>query len=373
MKISFGDLRVSGESKKHLEEVVNSNIVSGGPKVKQFEDSWGALFNTEYNIAMSNGTAADIAACMSLYDFGAKRGDEIIVPALAFAAVGNSVLAAGFKPIFVDIKRETMNIDPMKIEEKITPNTRAIMAVHSMGKPCVMDSIKEIAKNYNLRIIEDCCEAYGGRYKGMFNGTTGDVSTFSFYVAHIISCGDGGMVSTNNEEFEKVIRSVKDHGRKPGSLYFNHERIGLNFRMNALVASIGLPEIEKFWKIFNQRKKNFYNLKNQTADLSDLIYFTEEEPHEVLAPHAFSITLKDPKLNYHRLYNFLESKGIECKRNFGSMPTQHKAFEFLGHKLGEFPEAEYVGENGLHFGIHQFLLKEDVTYASNILHEYFKK
>ena len=322
---------------------------------------------------MSSGTSADIAACMTLYDFGAKRGDKIIVPALAFAAAGNSVLAAGFKPVFVDIERETLNINPSLIEEKINSRTKAIMVVHTMGKPCNMKSISDISKKYNLRVIEDCCEAYGAEYNGKFVGNFGDVATFSYYVAHLISCGDGGMASTNNVEIFDILRSVKSHGRHPDCIYFDHPRFGLNFRMNALVASVGLPQIDDFWEIFKKRKNNLYYLLDKTKDLEEFAFFNSEEKYEIISPHAFSITLKDPKYNAKKFYKFLEDNSVSCKRNFGSMPTQHKAFEFLGHKLGEFPEAEYVGENGLHFGVHQYLSKDDLDYVLELLHNYFKK
>ncbi len=163
MRIEFGDLKIGEVAKKHLAEAVDSNWVSGGPKVKKFEEEWGKLFDYKYNVAMSSGTDADINACFALYDLGAKRGDEIIVPALAFIAPANAVLAAGFKPVFVDIEKHTLNINPEKIEEKITPRTRAIMVVHTMGKPCKMDRIAEIAKKHNLTLIEDACEAHGAK------------------------------------------------------------------------------------------------------------------------------------------------------------------------------------------------------------------
>ncbi len=377
MEIKFGNLKVSEEAVKHLEEVVKTSWVSGGPKTKMLEKSWGNLFGYKYNIAMSSGTCADMAACMTLYDISnnskVKPGDEIIAPALAFAAVGNSIRAAGFTPAFVDVKRDTMNIDANKIEEKINKKTRAIMAVHTMGKPCEMDKILEIANKYNLKIIEDCCEAHGGKYNNQFVGTFSDMATFSYYVAHIVSCGDGGMLSTNKKIVADVADSIKHHGRKPGSLYFDHLRFGLNFRMNDLTASVGIPEINNFWNIFNKRKNNFYGLTERTKDLEEFASFVEEQPNEVVSPHAFSVILKNPKHDYSKLYKFLESKEIQCKRNFGSMPTQHKAFEYLEHKLGEFPEAEYVGNNGLHFGIHQFLTEDHLDYASEALHEYFKE
>jgi len=372
-KIKFGDLIISDEAKKLINKALDSNFVSGGHLVEELEKEWGRLFNYKYNVAMSNGTDADIAACMTLYDFGAKRGDEIIVPALAFVAVGNSVLAAGFKPVFIDIKRETLNIDSEKIEEKINSRTKAIMAVHTMGKPCEMDIIQKLAKKYNLKIIEDCCEAHGAKYKDRFVGQFGDIATFSYYVAHIVSGGDGGMCSTNDHKIYNILISLKNHGRKPDSLYFDHLRHGLNFRMNILPAAIILGEIKNFWQKFNKRKSNLNYLLKKTEKLRDFAFFNSEEPYEITSPHAFSITLKNPKYDYKKLYKFLQDNSIECKRNFGSMPTQHKAFEFLGHKLGEFPEAEYVGDNGLHFGIHQYLSKEDLDYVSDVLYEYLQR
>ena len=370
-KIKFGDLVISEKTKRVVNKALDSNFISGGRLIEELEKEWGKLFGYKYNLAVSNGTDADVAACMVLYDFGAKRGDEIIVPALAFAAVGNSVLAAGFKPVFVDINRETLNIDPGKIEEKITSKTAAIMAVHTMGKPCDMDFIKKLAKKYNLKIIEDCCEAHGAKYKDKLVGQLGDIATFSFYVAHIISGGDGGMCSTNNPKVYNILSSLKNHGRRPNSLYFNHLRRGLNFRLNILPPAVILGEIENFWDIFNKRKDNLNYLLKKTEKLKDFAFFNSEQSYETISPHAFSITLKNPKYDYKKLYRFLQDNSIECKRNFGSMPTQHKAFEFLGHKLGEFPEAEYVGSNGLHFGIHQHLSKEDLDYISQILDKYF--
>lgn len=372
-RVNFGELEVSEESRQLLNYCADTNIVSGGPLVKRLEKEWGELFNYKHNVAVSNGTDADTAACLALYDHGARRGDEIIAPALAFVAVGNSILSAGYNPSFVDVEKRTMNIDPNQIEERITPKTRAIMAVHTMGKPCDMDAITEIAQKHDLKVIEDCCEAHGAKYKDQYVGTFGQAATFSFYVAHLISCGDGGMVSTNDDSFAEAVRSVKDHGRKPNTLYFDHIRHGSNFRMNALTASIGLPEIPRFFEIFEKRRNNLQYLLNQTSDLGDRIIFNQEDETDLVTPHAFSLTLRDPKDNAEKLYNYLEKNGIMCKRNFGSMPTQHQAFKFMGHKPGEFPVAEYIGDNGLHFAIHQFLSQDDLDYCSDKLHEFFSQ
>ncbi len=373
MRVKFGELRLGETAKKNLLDVIDTSWASGGPKVKKFEEEWGKLFGYKYNVAVSSGTDADICCCAALYDFGAKRGDEIIVPALAFAAVANAVLASGFKPVFVDVDRQTLNINPDKIEEKISPKTRAIMAVHTMGKPCKMDIIVDIARKYKLFVFEDACEAHGAKYKDKFVGNWGDAAAFSFYAAHLICSGEGGMVSTNNKEIAKILQSVRSHGRRNAELYFDHVRFGMNSRMNDMEASLGLEGVEDFWKTFEMRKKNLYYLLDKVKDLEEFAFFNMEEETDVVCPHAFSVTLKDPKYDCKSLYKFLLKNSVECKRNFGSIPTQHNAFKFLGHKLGDFPEAEYIGDNGLHFGVHRYLSTEDLDYASGLLHDYFKK
>lgn len=373
MRIEFGDLRIDETAKEYLLDCVAKNWISGGPKVKKFEEEWGKLFNYQHNLAVYSGTGGDIGACLALYDLGAQRGDEIIAPALAFAAVGEAILQAGFTPVFVDVEKETLNINPRLIEQKITPQTRAILVAHTMGKPCEMDTIMEIARKHKLIVIEDSCEAHGAKYKGKFIGHWGDMAVFSFYIAHLICCGEGGMISTNDARLADILASIRSHGRKGGQLYFDHERLGTNLKMNDMEASVGLSETKKFWWTFDTRKKNLIYLLHKTRDLQKFAYFNAEGPHDVVCAHAFSITLKDPKYNCAALYKFLEDNSIKCKRNFGSMPTQHKAFAFLGKKLGEFPEAEYIGDNGLHLGVHQYLSLNDLEYISEKLHEYFKQ
>ncbi len=381
MDLNFGELRFDEEAKRNVARVLERVYDAGaGPEVEAYEKEWGKLFGYQYNLAVCSGTAADTIACKTLYDLGAERGDEVIAPALAFIAVGTSILDAGFKPVFVDVERHTLNINPRAIEEKITSRTRAIMAVHTMGKPCEMDAIADIARKHNLYVIEDSCEAHGAQYRGRTIGHWGDMATFSSYVAHLICTGEGGMVSTNNKEVADLLRSLRNHGRKPGDLYFHHLRLGGNYKMHDLEAALGRAAISKFWDTFNRRKKNLRHLMDATQDLSEFAFFNIEEPHEVLCPHAFSITLKDPKFDYQGLYNYLHNNSvmsIKCKRNFGSMPTQHPLFTRkytgLDHKLGEFPEAEYVGNNGVHFGVHQYLSQEQLEKASEVMHTYFKR
>lgn len=373
MRINFGDLIIGDTAKKYFQKIFDKNWASEGDNVREFEEKFAKKFGYKHAIATSSGTDADIDCCASLYDFGANRGDEIITPALSFVATANSILAAGFIPKFVDIDLESLNIDPSKIEDAITDKTRSIMVVHTMGKPCEMDSILKIAKSYNLKVIEDACEAHGATYKGRDVGTIGDMGAFSFYTAHQIVCGEGGMAVTDDDKLAGIIRSVKSHGRPPGSIFFDFQRVGFNSKMNDLEAALGLESIELFDEHFNKRKNNLYKLLELTKDISKYCYFIKEENYEKISPHAFPLVLKDEKYDRERLYKYLESKGIQCKTLFGCLPTQHNAFKFLKYKYGQFPVAEYVGNNGLHFGCHQYMTEDDLIFIKNMLEEYFNK
>ena len=373
MRINFGDLKIGDIAKDRIQKAIDKNWVTEGNNVREFESLFAKQFGYKHAIAVSTGTDACIASLASLYEFGAKRGDEVIVPATTFVATANAVLAAGFIPKFVDIELETLNINPDLIEKNIADKTTAIMPVHLMGKPAAMDKILEIAEKHNLKVIEDCCEAHGAKYKDKYVGTIGDMGCFSFYVAHIVVCGEGGMVTTNDDKIAEILRSVRTHGRPSGSIYFDFQRFGLNLRMNDLTAAIGIEGITNFEKTFKKRKKNMYKLLEMTKDLEKYAYFSKEEDYEVICPHAFPIVLKDHKYGYKKLYNYLESKGIQTKTLFSCLPTQHHIYDFMNYKLGDFPVAEFIGDNGLHFGIHQFLTEEDLTYMSGSLFDYFKQ
>jgi dTDP-4-amino-4,6-dideoxygalactose transaminase len=372
VRITFGDLKIGPTARRYVQAALDRNWVSEGENVAAFERGFAGKFGYAHAIATSSGTDADMVACASLYEFGARRGDEIIVPALTFVASANAILAAGFIPKFVDIKVDTLNIDPEKIEAAITKKTRAIMAVHLMGKPAEMDAIIAIAKAHKLMVIEDACEAHGATYKGRVVGGIGDMGAFSFYAAHVVVAGEGGMITTNSDEIDRVARSVKSHGRPFGSIYFDFQRIGFNSRMNELTAAIGLEGLELFERNFQKRKDNLYRLLGLTKGLEGYGYFLKEEKHEKVSPHAFPLVLKDKKYDAKKLYRYLEDKGIQCKTLFGSLPTQHKVFKFLGYKYGQFPVSEYVGENGLHFGMHQYLSDEDLVYIGETLKSYFR-
>jgi len=359
-RIEFGELVIGEVARKNLMHVCDTNWASGGPKVKQLEKEWSKIFNYKRSVAMSSGTDAVIASCLALYDIAdAKRGDEVIVPALSFIATSNAVRAAGLTPVFVDVKKETLNIDETKIEEAITPKTVAIMPVHTMGRPAEMDAICELAEEYNLIVIEDACEAHGATYKGKYIGHWGDMSVYSYYIAHLVCCGEGGMVSANDDHLADVLASCRSHGRPFNSIYFDHQRVGYNSKMNDLEASIGLEAVGVFWETFNTRHATMKRMRAAAEGYEDVAYFSEEDVNNKNCPHGFSITCKEEG-KIKLVEQVFDKYNIHHKRNFGCIPTQHRAFADMGYSLGDFPEAEWVGDNGIHIGCHQHLSEEDI-------------
>tara|TARA_B100000029_G_scaffold311698_1_gene304185 strand:- start:42579 stop:43724 length:1146 start_codon:yes stop_codon:yes gene_type:complete len=361
-RIEFGELVIGDLAREHLMDVCDTNWASGGPKVKALEKQWNELFEYTQSVAVSSGTDGVLNSCLALYDLkGAKRNvSEVIVPALSFIATSNAVRAAGLVPKFVDVKRETLNIDESKIEEAINENTVAIMPVHTMGRMAEMDVICDIASRHNLLVIEDACEAHGARYKGKLVGQWGDMSVYSFYIAHLVCCGEGGMVSANSEEIGNLLTSTRSHGRPHNSIYFDHLRTGLNSKMNDLEASIGLEALSVFWDTFWTRHRFMKEMRAGVVGFEDVAWFSEEDEGNVNCPHGFSVTCKTEG-DIEHIKAALDHHNIHHKRNFGCIPTQHAAFADMGHSLGDFPESEWVGDNGVHIGCHQYLSDDDVA------------
>lgn len=396
-KITFGTVSITKKSKDLIAKILDSDKVSCGKYVRELEKEFAKIIGTSEAVAVSSGTDADCLALAVLYDLGAKRADEIIVPALSFVSTGNAVLQAGFRPVFVDINKRTLNIDPSKIERVITSKARAVMPVHLMGKPAEMDTINSIAKKHNLFVIEDAAEAYGAVYKGKPVGTLGDMAAFSLYVAHMITTVEGGMVVTDKTDFAEILRSLRAHGRackcescvlnissgycekrfKYGDnrdIRFIFERIGFSSKMNELEAAVGLGNLEVYPQILKKRRKNLLYMMGKFKEFKPYLYTIEEDPDEQIGPHAFPIILGEGvKFTRDKFVYFLEKHGIDSRNLFLSIPTQCPGFEYLGYKLGEFPNAEYIGDNGLHIGIHQDIGKEEFDYILNVIRDFLSK
>jgi len=389
MRYPFGTITISGKTKKLINECLESTRLSGGNLVREFETSFAKIIGTSDAIAVNTGTAADALAMAVMYDFGAQRNDEVIVPALSFAATGNAVLEAGFKPVFVDIERTTLNINPAMIERAITPRTKAIMPVHLMGKCADMDPIMDIASRHKLFVIEDAAEAQGAFYKGRQAGTIGDTAAFSLYIAHLISSVEGGMVTTNKPEYAEILRSLRAHGRAckceqcvvssqqqycakrftyNTDVRFVFERIGFSAKMNELEAAVGLGYIEMYRDILSKRWDNWNYIRAQFSPLRGRLQTIDPSPFETMSPYAFPVIVpENASFSRDELTFYLEKNGIDTRSLFASMPTQCKGFGFLGYKAGSFPEAEYIGSHGFHVGIHHDINHSHIDYFIQLL------
>ena len=249
---------ISEKELQYVTDCVKSGWISSqGPYVKKLEETWSEYCGCKFGVACnSGGTALDLA----LVALGIGPGDEVIIPTLTMVACANSVYHLGAKPIFVDSEIETWNLDPVKVEAAITPRTRVIMLTHLYGHPCDMDSIMNLAELYDLKVIEDCAEAHGAKYKGQIVGSMGDVACFSFYANKIITTGDGGIVVTNNKEVAGEAQKLRDHYFTKGT-HFWHKHPGYSYRMSGLQAAVGLAQIERIDELINIRRENatYYN------------------------------------------------------------------------------------------------------------------
>ena len=367
-KVPFGTVSVTPRARELIHAALDANWLTKGKYVREFEEKFAALFGVKHGVAVSSGTDADALACAVLYDFGAQRGDEIIVPALSFIATGNAVFQAGFMPVFVDIKRETLNIDPAKIEARITPRTRAIMPVHLMGKPAEMDAIRAVAKKHDLKIIEDAAEAHGAEYRGEKIGAMGDMACFSLYAAHIVTTIEGGMVLTDSDRMAEALRSLRNHGMVGK---FTFERIGFSAKMNELEAAVGLGNIEIFDLILAKRRRNMRYLIEKFRRFDKIFITLKEEAFEQLGPHAFSIIVREGAgFTKNEFVACLEANGVDSRNLFYSMPTQCPSYAFLGYRRGEFPEAEYCSDHGTHIGIHQDIGLEQLDHVLSVVEKF---
>lgn len=241
MKIPVSEPLLDGNERKYVLDALDTNwISSAGKYITGFEDTFAAYCGVKYGVACSNGTTA---IHLALVACGIGDGDEVIIPDFTLIASANMVILAGAKPVLVDVDRQTMCIDVNLIEEKITERTRAIMPVHMYGHPCDMDPIMALAEKYKLWVIEDGAEAHGTEYKGRRVGSLGHSAAFSFYGNKTLTTGEGGMVTTDNQELADKMKMLRNQAFEHPR--FVHHHVGFNYRLTNLQAAIGLAQAEK--------------------------------------------------------------------------------------------------------------------------------
>ncbi|MCX4296481.1 MAG: aminotransferase class I/II-fold pyridoxal phosphate-dependent enzyme [Lachnospiraceae bacterium] len=249
--VALAQPQLNGNEYNYLMDAFLSTWISStGKYITQFEEKFSQYCGVQYGVAVSNGTTALHLALVAL---GVGAGDEVIVPDITFAATINAVIYTGATPVIVDIEDDSWCIDPNKIEKAITLNTKAIIPVHIYGQPCDMGRICEIARNYNLYIVEDCAEAHGAEWDYKKVGSFGIISCFSFFGNKVLTTGEGGMCITNNKELNDRMRVLRDHGMSRERKYY-HEVVGFNYRMTNMQAAIGVAQLEHINEILEWRQ-----------------------------------------------------------------------------------------------------------------------
>lgn len=349
------------KEKENVLECLDSTWISSkGKFITQFENSFSEFVGVKHSAAVCNGTVAIHVALLAL---GIGEGDEVIVPSFTYIASVNAIKYTGAKPVFVDSDNATWQIDPDKIEEKISKSTKAIMAVHLYGQPCEMDKILSIAKKFKLYVVEDCAEAFGSLYKGKHVGTFGDISTFSFFGNKTITTGEGGMVVTNDSTLYEKSVHLKGQGLAKDREYY-HDIVGYNYRMTNICAAIGCAQLERATELID--KKNFIArwYENKLKNLP-IVFHTQVGN----VKHSFwmiSILLKDSR-ERDKIRLHLKENGIETRPTFFPVHLMPMYFK-EGLSL---PVAEELGSRGINLPSYPDLTESDVDFICDKINEFF--
>jgi len=342
---------ITDKEKEKIMQVMDSGMLACGQFVKDFEEKFSDYIGCNYGIATSSGTTAlDIA----LKSAGIKEGDKIITTPFTFIASSNSILYSGAEPVFVDIDRNTFNISPDLIREKMeeNPGIKALLIVHLYGLPCNMDEIMDIVDEYNLILIEDCAQAHGAEYCSQKVGTFGDVAIFSFYPTKNMTTGEGGIVLTSNKEIMERARLLVNHGQS--SRYY-HEILGYNYRMTNIAAAIGLVQLEKLDTFNKQRQENAAYL---TDNLNNLEYIeVPQVPKNYFHSfHQYTIKVEQRE----QLISCLQEKEIGYGVHYPIPVYKQPFYQKQGYDRLNLPVCEELSKKVISLPVHPSLSKEDL-------------
>jgi len=333
------------EEKQAVLEVLESCQLAQGEKVRAFEEAFAAFCGTKHAIATSSGTTALQTAILA---HGIGPGDEVITTPFTFIASANAILFAGAKPVFVDIDERTYNIDAGRIEEALTPRTKAILPVHLFGHPCDMEAIMDIAIRHGLVVIEDACQAHGAMVKGRKVGSFG-TGCFSFYPTKNITTAEGGMITTDSDEIADRARLIRNHGQRER---YYHEIIGYNFRMTEIQAAIGLVQLNKLERFIAIRRANAAYLAQRLKG----VIIPVEAPGCRHVYHQYTIRVPNGR---DQLANHLRERGIATGVYYPLPVHKQRAYQRLGY-ADHLPVAEAVSREVLALPVHPALTREDL-------------
>lgn len=335
-----------------VEAVLKSGFLAQGKKVEEFEQAFASYVGTKHAIAVNSGTAALHIALLAQ---GIGEEDEVITSPFTFMASANSILFTGAKPVFADIEEETFNIAPDNVEDKITSRTKAIMPVHLYGQPCDMKRLMKIAEEHELIVIEDACQAHGAEYEGNKAGSFG-TGCFSFYATKNMITGEGGMITTNDNDIAQKARMIRNHGQI--KRYF-HEILGYNYRMTDIAAAIGLCQLGKLEGFNNKRIGNAGFLTEKLSGIKGLV-LPKVRPNVRHVFHQYTVRIKrDFGMSRDELRQKLMDKGVGSEIYYPLPIHRQLPYQNLGYN-DHLPNSETAAREVLSLPIHPSLTKEDL-------------
>lgn len=393
-KIGVGYALITDLEKKYVNMALDSGRLSPGPFVQKFEKKFAEMHKQKYGIACNSGTSSLHVALEALKEkYSWDQNSEVLVPAITFIATSNAVMHAGMKPVFVDVDSRTYNIDTKLIEEKITENTVAIMPVHTFGQPCEMDSIVKIATKYGLKIVEDCAEAHFAVYKGRPVASFSNIAGSSTYVAHTITTGIGGVITTDDTNLAEIARSLIAHGRActcENCIAYNSKqvcklrmqtemdrrfmmiRLGYSYRIGELEGALGVAQLENKDFIINTRKANAKILTDGLKDVEQYLqlpYYPEYVEHSFM---MYPLVIKDEKaFTRNEIVKYLEQNNIET-RPMLPLLNQPIYKEIFGDIEKDYPVAQWINNNGFYVGCHHGLSKEELNMIIKTIHAFLE-
>ena len=335
-----------------------------GESVCKFEDEFARYVGAKHAVSTSSGTNALQIAFLAL---GIKKSDEVVTSAFSFVASANSVFHAGGTPVFADIDAKTFNVDLKKVKGRIGKRTKALLPVHLYGYPCNMSEILDLAKDHGLKVVEDACQAHGAEYAGRKTGSIGDVGCFSFYPSkNMTVCGDGGMITTDDDDVAKLAAKLRDCGRKS---QYEHDVVGYTSRLNTVNAAIGRVQLKRLdeWNRKRRKVASFYD--EMLSDVDGVTLPPKGDSRVVPVYHLYVIRTK----RRDELKDWLKKFGVHCGVHYPlPIPLQPIYRQLFGYKIGEFPVSELASETCLSLPIYPDLSKDQVKYICGKVQEFLR-
>ena len=321
MRIPLSAPDITDSEIEAVSAVLRTSRLSLGPKLEEFEQDMARYVGTSHAIAVNSGTSG-LHLCVRA--LGISEGDEVIVPSFAFIAVANAVRYERATPVFVGIDPITLNLDPNHIEEAVTPRTRAILVVHTFGRPAALDEILEIARRHQLFVIEDACEALGAEYRGRKAGSFGDAGVFGFYPNKQITTGEGGMIVTNNVNVAALARKLRNQGRSDSNESLQYDELGYNYRISEMNCALGIEQLKRIDPILERREAIAREYHRRLEHHPDLELPALEIPGGRISWFVYVLRLSQRSAISHRdrMVQEMASRGIACGRYFAPIHLQ---------------------------------------------------